>query len=126
MNNEENKNQDLNYDFDFASQVTKNENVVEENVEALDDNEIEEFEEVDDSFEETNAAVENGFDVDSDIEKLEEIPESNEEVSKDENNVKKIKILKWEFNFEDVVLVIIGLVIIASIFLLPKIMNIFK
>jgi hypothetical protein len=39
---------------------------------------------------------------------------------------RKVKILKKEFNFEDVVIAIIGLIVLAVIFLLPRIMYAFK
>lgn len=122
MNNEENKNQDLTYDFNFENQVVKNDNETKTNdVEVLNDvEELDELEEV----EETNEVV-------SKTEKLEEVLEeaeqpNNEEEKKDDTNNKKIKILNKEFNFEDIILLIIGLVIVASIFLLPRIMNIFN
>lgn len=122
MNNEENKNQDLTYDFNFENQVVKNEQSIQNNnVEDLNDvEELDELEEV----EETN-------DVPSKTEELEEVLEeseqpNNEEEKKDDTNNKKIKILNKEFNLEDIILVVIGLVIVASIFLLPRIMNIFN
>ncbi len=120
MNNEENKNQDLTYDFDFENQVVKNEQEQNAKVEVLNDTEFEELEEVDEVNDEPK------------IEELqEEILEENtqttdSESKTDDTNNKKIKILGKEFMFEDAILVIIGVVIIASIFLLPKIMKLFN
>ena len=121
MNNEENKNQDLNYDFDFENQVVKNEPVQNTEVEVLNDIEFEELEEVN-SISNDEPKIE---------ELQEEILEENDQVTDsetktDDTNNKKIKILGKEFMFEDVILVIIGIIIIASIFLLPKIMKLFN
>ncbi len=122
MNNEENKNQDLTYDFNFENQVVKNDNDNQNNdVEVL--NDVEELEELEE--------VEETDNVTSKVDELEEVLEeteqpTNTEETKDDTNNKKIKILNKEFNLEDVILIIIGLVIIASIFLLPSIMNIFN
>ena len=76
----------------------------------------------------------NGYDlvlVARDIEKLEENVEEStddnlDETKNSETNVKKIKILNKEFNYEDVILVLMGIVIVAAIFLMPKIMSMFK
>lgn len=125
MNNEETKNQDLTYDFNFDDQVVKNEPKIENNqVEILNDNEIEELEEVN----ETPEIIED----EPKIEELqEEILEENNQVTdnetkNDDTSNKKIKILGKEFMFEDVILVVIGLIIIVAIFLLPKIMKLFS
>lgn len=130
MNNEENKNQDLTYDFNFDDQVVKNEPKTENNeVEILDDNQIEELEEVN----ETTETIENEPIIENEpkIEELQEeiLEESNQETNNetknDDTSNKKIKILGKEFMFEDVILVVIGLIIIVAIFLLPKIMKLF-
>lgn len=122
MNNEENKNQDLNYDFDFENQVVKNEQERNTEVEVLNDAEFEELEEVNEINDEGQPKIE---------EFQEEILEENNQTADNEPKIddtsnKKVKILGKEFLFEDVVLVVIGIVIIASIFLLPKIMKLFS
>ncbi|MCI9434652.1 MAG: hypothetical protein HFI86_05225 [Bacilli bacterium] len=121
MNNEENKNQDLTYDFNFEDQVVKNNQDIQNNeVEVLSDDGFENLEEVN----ETNTEESKLEELQDEI--LEEIEETNNTEVKDDSNNKKIKILNKEFNFEDIILLIIGLVIVASIFLLPRIMNIFS
>lgn len=117
--NEENKNKDLNYDFNFENQVvnTDNSNVKNEEMEILEDPETELLEE-----ENVNNDIK--------VEELKDVSVESDGEKIDEGNTeteqKKIKILNKEFNFEDIVLVIIGLVIVAGIFLLPRIMNIFN
>mgnify|MGYP000673061662 CR=1 FL=1 len=60
-------------------------------------------------------------------ENVEELTDDNlDETKNSETNVKKIKILNKEFNYEDVILVLMGIVIVAAIFLMPKIMSMFK
>ncbi len=120
MNNEENKNQELNYDFNFDNQVVKEQAVKENDTGTL--NDVEELEEL----EEVNEINSDS----SKIEELEEVLDENEQPinsdEKKEEDNKKIKLLGKEFNFEDIILLVIGLVIVASIFLLPRIMNIFN
>lgn len=125
--NEEKNNKELNYNFDFESQVNNNNTKEsEETVEVLDD-EILEDKPVLNNLDTANTVdSENKVNtVDDNIEILEEnVDEQKEEVK--DNNVKKIKILNKEFNYEDVILVAMGIIILVSIFLLPTIMRIFK
>lgn len=125
--NEEKNNNELNYNFDFESQVNNNNTKEsEETVEVLDDETLEDkpvlnnldTANIVDSKNKVNT-------VDDNIEILEENADEQKEEVKD-NNVKKIKILNKEFNYEDVILVAMGIIILVSIFLLPTIMRIFK
>lgn len=118
MNNEENKKQDLNYDFNFENQVVQDEtNQVKENVEVLTD-EVEPLEELTEVEEKNSDNVEDVMvELDSNNEPIEE--------QKTKEPAKKIKILNKEFNLEDVVLVLMGLAIVVAIFLLPRIMKMF-
>lgn len=125
--NEEKNNKELNYNFDFESQVNNNNTKEsEETVEVLDD-EILEDKPVLNNLDTANTVdSENKVNtVDDNIEILEENADEQKEEVKD-NNVKKIKILNKEFNYEDVILVAMGIIILVSIFLLPTIMRIFK
>ena len=121
MDNKENK--DLNYDFGFENQVTKKDEKVPD---ATDEVEV-----LDDSTDSTDVKIENNNTETNDIEKLEEnveeLTDDNlDETKNSETNVKKIKILNKEFNYEDVILVLMGIVIVVAIFLMPKIMSMFK
>lgn len=125
--NEEKNNKELNYNFDFESQVNNNNTKEsEETVEVLDD-EILEDKPVLNNLDTANTVdSENKVNtVEDNIEILEENADEQKEEVKD-NNVKKIKILNKEFNYEDVILVTMGIIILVSIFLLPTIMRIFK
>lgn len=125
--NEEKNNKELNYNFDFESQVNNNNTKEsEETVEVLDD-EILEDKPVLNNLDTANTVdSENKVNtVEDNIEILEENADEHKEEVKD-NNVKKIKILNKEFNYEDVILVAMGIIILVSIFLLPTIMRIFK
>ncbi len=127
MNNEENKNQDLTYDFNFEDQVVKNDQNIKDNeVEVLNDVETEELEELEEIGEINNTTSKLDESQEELLEETETTTNNEEKETKDNTNNKKIKILNKEFNFEDIILVIIGLVIVASIFLLPRIMNIFN
>lgn len=117
--NKDEKKENLNYDFDFEKQVVKPENKVLDDVEVLNDSEVDELEELEEMKEpEIN---------------IEELKESNSEKNENETiveetkeeNVKKVKILNKEFNLEDIILLLIGLIIVLAIFLLPRIMKIF-
>lgn len=129
MNNEEKK-QDLTYDFDFESQVAKEEKNDSDNVEILTDSEVEEEkqQEKSDELEEMKEINETEIPIETLKETTNETLENvtNSEENKEEEKVKTIKILNKEFNFEDVVLILMGLIIVLSIFLLPRIMNIFS
>ena len=118
MNSEENKNQNLNYDFNFENQVVKNENSVENN--ALEEDEFEEI------VETNNDAKENNIDTNLATDNEKETSVENETKEENTEKVKIVKILGKEFNFEDIILAVIGLVLIVSIFIMPKIMNMFK
>ena len=119
MDNEENKNQDLNYDFNFENQVAKDEQKPE--MEMLEDDEFEEI------VETNNNSSEIKNDVDTNLAtNTEEVKETPEENESKEEKIKTVKILGKEFNFEDVVLAVIGIVLIISIFVMPKIMNMFR
>ena len=125
--NEEKNNKELNYNFDFESQVNNNNTKEsEETFEVLDD-EILEDKPILNNLDTVNTIDgENKVNtVDDNIEILEENADEQKEEVKD-NNVKKIKILNKEFNYEDVILVVMGIIILVSIFLLPTIMRIFK
>lgn len=125
--NEEKNNKELNYNFDFESQVNNNNTKEsEETFEVLDD-EILEDKPILSNLDTVNTIDgENKVNtVDDNIEILEENADEQKEEVKD-NNVKKIKILNKEFNYEDVILVVMGIIILVSIFLLPIIMRIFK
>lgn len=130
MNNEEKEN--LTYDFNFDDQVVKKEEVPEtkESIEVLDDSETEILDEnlvtENDSENVLNdeSIKENTSDVE--LDELTEITNSNSDQTENKENVKKVKILGKEFNYEDLILIVIGLVIIAAIFLMPRIMNMFK
>ena len=125
--NEEKNNKELNYNFDFESQVNNNNTKEsEETVEVLDD-EILEDKPVLNNLDTANTVdSENKVNtVEDNIEILEENADEQKEEVKD-NNVKKIKILNKEFNYEDVILVTMGIIILVSIFILPTIMRIFK
>lgn len=125
--NEEKNNKELNYNFDFESQVNNNNTKEsEETFEVLDD-EILEDKPILSNLDTVNTIDgENKVNtVDDNIEILEENADEQKEEVKD-NNVKKIKILNKEFNYEDVILVVMGIIILVSIFLLPTIMRIFK
>ena len=125
--NEEKNNKELNYNFDFESQVNNNNTKEsEETVEVLDD-EILEDKPILNNLDTANTVdSENKVNtVDDNIEILEENADEQKEEVKD-NNVKKIKILNKEFNYEDVILVAMGIIILVAIFLLPTIMRIFK
>ena len=123
MDNE--KKDNLTYDFDFDNQVVKKDDSVEmleveennsnstaEKTEDLNDNETEKLEEV-------------SNDNQDEIEELTDVSQ-NDEKTESVEKVKTIKILGKEFNYEDFILIVLGLVIIASIFLMPRIMNMFK
>lgn len=125
--NEEKNNKELNYNFDFESQVNNN-NIKEseETVEVLDDETLEDKPILNNLDTANTVESENKVNtVDDNIEILEENADEQKEEVKD-NNVKKIKILNKEFNYEDVILVAMGIIILVSIFLLPTIMRIFK
>ena len=125
--NEEKNNKELNYNFDFESQINNNNTKEsEETFEVLDD-EILEDKPILSNLDTVNTIDgENKVNtVDDNIEILEENADEQKEEVKD-NNVKKIKILNKEFNYEDVILVVMGIIILVSIFLLPTIMRIFK
>ncbi len=125
--NEEKNNNELNYNFDFESQVNNN-NTKEskETVEVLDDETLEDKPVLNNLDTANIVDSENKVNtVDDNIEILEENADEQKEEVKD-NNVKKIKILNKEFNYEDVILVAMGIIILVSIFLLPTIMRIFK
>lgn len=129
MNNEEKEN--LTYDFNFDDQVVKKEEVPEtkESIEVLDDSETEILDEnlVTENDSENVLNDESIKENTSDVE-LDELTEitNNSDQTENKENVKKIKILGKEFNYEDLILIVIGLVIIAAIFLMPRIMNMFK
>lgn len=129
MNNEEKK-QDLTYDFDFESQVVKEEKNDSDNVEILTDSEVEEEKQQGkvEELEEMKEINETEIPIETLKETTNETLENttNVEENKEEEKVKTIKILNKEFNFEDVVLILMGLIIVLSIFLLPRIMNIFS
>ena len=117
----------MNYNFDFESQINNNNTKEsEETFEVLDD-EILEDKPILSNLDTVNTIDgENKVNtVDDNIEILEENADEQKEEVKD-NNVKKIKILNKEFNYEDVILVVMGIIILVSIFLLPTIMRIFK
>lgn len=130
MNNEEKEN--LTYDFNFDDQVVKKQEVPEtkESIEVLEDSETEILDEnlvtENDSENVSNdeSIKENTSDVE--LDELTEITNNNSDQTENKENVKKIKILGKEFNYEDLILIVIGLVIIAAIFLMPRIMNMFK
>ena len=130
MNNEEKEN--LTYDFNFDDQVVKKQEVPEtkESIEVLDDSETEILDEnlvtENDSENVLNdeSIKENTSDVE--LDELTEITNNNSDQTENKENVKKVKILGKEFNYEDLILIVIGLVIIAAIFLMPRIMNMFK
>lgn len=125
--NEEKNNKELNYNFDFESQVNNNNTKEsEETVEVLDDETLEDKPILNNLDTANTVESENKVNtVDDNIEILEENADEQKEEVKD-NNVKKIKILNKEFNYEDVILVAMGIIILVSIFLLPTIMRIFK
>mgnify|MGYP004526211139 FL=1 len=129
MNNEEKEN--LTYDFNFDDQVVKKQEVPEtkESIEVLDDSETEILDEnlVTENDSENVLNDESIKENTSDVE-LDELTEitNNSDQTENKENVKKIKILGKEFNYEDLILIVIGLVIIAAIFLMPRIMNMFK
>ena len=125
--NEEKNNKELNYNFDFESQVNNNNTKEsEETVEVLDDETLEDKPVLNNLDTANTVDSENKVNtVDDNIEILEENSDEQKEEVKD-NNVKKIKILNKEFNYEDVILVAMGIIILVSIFLLPTIMRIFK
>ena len=125
--NEEKNNKELNYNFDFESQVNNNNTKEsEETVEVLDDETLEDKPILNNLDTANTVDSENKVDtVDDNIEILEENADEQKEEVKD-NNVKKIKILNKEFNYEDVILVAMGIIILVAIFLLPTIMRIFK
>lgn len=130
MNNEEKEN--LTYDFNFDDQVVKKQEVPEtkESIEVLEDSETEILDEnlvtENDSENVLNdeSIKENTSDVE--LDELTEITNNNNDQTENKENVKKVKILGKEFNYEDLILIVIGLVIIAAIFLMPRIMNMFK
>lgn len=130
MNNEEKEN--LTYDFNFDDQVVKKQEVPEtkESIEVLEDSETEILDEnlvtENDSENVSNdeSIKENTSDVE--LDELTEITNNNSDQTENKENVKKVKILGKEFNYEDLILIVIGLVIIAAIFLMPRIMNMFK
>ena len=125
--NEEKNNKELNYNFDFESQVNNNNTKEsEETVEVLDDETLEDKPILNNLDTANTVDSENKVDtVDDNIEILEENADEQKEEVKD-NNVKKIKILNKEFNYEDVILVAMGIIILVAIFLLPTIMRRFK
>lgn len=129
MNNEEKEN--LTYDFNFDDQVVKKQEVPEtkESIEVLDDSETEILDEnlVTENDSENVLNDESIKENTSDVE-LDELTEitNNSDQTENKENVKKVKILGKEFNYEDLILIVIGLVIIAAIFLMPRIMNMFK
>lgn len=114
-------NQDLKYDFDFENQVAKDKTIDE--TETLDDDFFEEVTEDQASQDvQENDDKKTLNNVSENVEVLEE----KEPVQEQTEEIKKIKILGKEFNFEDVVLILIGIVLIASIFLMPKIIDMFN
>ena len=133
MNEENNK--ELNYDFDFANQVTKKEENLEETEVLQEDDEV--LEEIDENTIEHITDGNDVKDTTSDL-KNEEIIEKTEilqedaevleesETNEEQKDGKKIKILGKEFLIEDLILIGIGLLLIISIFLMPKIVDIFS
>lgn len=133
MNEENNK--ELNYDFDFENQVTKKEENLEETEVLQEDDEV--LEEIDENTVEHITDVNDVKATTSDlknekiIEKTEILQEDTEVLKESEANEeqkvgKKIKILGKEFLIEDLILIGIGLLLVISIFLMPKIVDIFS
>lgn len=128
MNEENNK--EMNYDFDFENQVTKKEETLEETEVLQEDDDV--FEEIDESVTEKDVEIiEEKTDVELKEEQNKEIVENLEETEEskmddEQKNGKKIKVLGKEFLVEDLILIGIGLILIVSILVMPKIMGIFN
>lgn len=125
MDNE--KKDNLTYDFDFDNQVVKKDDSVEilEVEENNSNSNVEKNDDLNNNITEKLEDVSNDNQDQDEIEELTDVSQSEEKTENIEK-VKTIKILGKEFNYEDFILIVLGLVIIASIFLMPRIMNMFK
>ena len=126
--NEEKDKKDLNYNFGFESQVVQDNK--KEDIEMLDDEILEEIDEKNEIAKVENVSQNNNSKTEivsenNDMENAEILEEIDVKPETNTENNRKIKILGREYNFEDVILLGIGLVLILAIFMMPRIMSIF-
>ncbi len=126
--NEEKDKKDLNYNFGFESQVVQDNK--KEDIEMLDDEILEEIDEKNEIAKVENVSQNNNSKTEivsenNDMENAEILEEIDVKPETNPENNRKIKILGREYNFEDVILLGIGLVLILAIFMMPRIMSIF-